>query len=420
MDMPVGAAVDVGTTNIVAQMVSMADGEILETSSIQNPQTRIGPDVITRARYCSHSRSNLESVRRTTVAAIQSVILGMFESLCLDARSLRRIVFVGNTVMHHILLGLPLDSLLMPPYHADHTEEVITTTMAIGMKLLPDTSVYIPPLVESFIGNDAIANLLFVNRTNQKHPVLFLDIGTNTEIAVITDDKILITSAASGPAFEGMSLQCGMSARSGAIDSVIIADAFARPQIHTIGDTAPCGICGTGVVSLLAGLLQSGLMNESGSLNRDSPSPRLHKDDGLLRYMLVTESETTTHQSIFLSQVDIRMVQQSKAAIAAAIMMLLKTAEVLPSEIVHTVIAGVFGSRLDLANATTIGLLPKLTGSSFSLIENGAIEGARILLINDDAQQEVSHLVERIEYIDLMDNPDYESMMAELQFFRPI
>ncbi len=416
----IGAAVDVGTTNIMARLIDLDTGEIISTTRAYNPQNTIGLDVITRARYYTKTSDNARKLRKLVLEKIDSLLSQLLIDTELSMKSLERIVFVGNTVMHHILFDLPINSLLHPPYSTSHRDEIDTTSMKLGLRMVPDVPVYSPPLIKSFIGSDAVSNIIHVINSFADYPLLLLDVGTNTELVLITRERIWATSAPSGPAFEGMSLQCGMPALEGAIDKVEITSPLEKPRVHVIGNTAPAGICGTGALSVLAELQRSCLMNEVGSFNRESQSKWLQRDGNVMHYLLVTENNSAIRRPIYISQVDIRMLQQSKAAIATSIMMLLQSARVSLKQIARVIFTGAFGTNLNFKDAIDIGLIPDLSQSKITQIKNGALEGACLILKDPKAMTMMNDNIERTQYVNLMDNPQFDELMSRLQMFRPI
>ncbi|MCF2138315.1 MAG: ASKHA domain-containing protein [Candidatus Thorarchaeota archaeon] len=410
-----GLSVDIGTSMITCHLVNLRLGEVLIEGRAENPQQRVGPDIITRARHAMGSRSHLESLAEEVRKTIRSLMFDLLVSSGISQSEVSLVVVCGNTVMQRLFLSQSVASLLSPPYTINETSSRMENARDLGLGLSCD--VFVPPIVRSFIGSDAIAVLLSAGVLEDHRPAITIDVGTNTEISVVTRDGIWMASAPSGPAFEGMSIACGMPAKDGAISSIKIGDAPCDRTWSVIGQSAPRGICGTGSISLLAELRRNELINEMGSFRRDLQIPCLEVVPPPIRYVVADARFTAMRRPIFLSQIDIRMLQQSKAAIRATIDMLLRASDLSASDIQQVYLTGAFGENLDIVDAYDIGLFPIFEQAQIRQEVGGAIRGADLLLMDHSLRARVDLIARQINYLELMDNPEFDEIMARAQIF---
>ncbi|MHA1943965.1 MAG: ASKHA domain-containing protein, partial [Candidatus Thorarchaeota archaeon] len=373
-----GISVDIGTTNVTLHLIDIESFQILRELTIHNPQREFGEEIISRIDY-ARNRENALKFTSSIRQAISYAIRSMLDDTHHDARSVVSVVIVGNTAMHHFFFDLPTDSLLKPPYAAEHKDAILISASDVDLPFDTKTICYSPSIIESYVGTDAVAMMIASGFPESKNTLVSIDVGTNTEIAILTDGRMWVTSAASGPAFEGMSIQCGMPGDSGAIHSVKIRESDLRPLYEVIGGGRPSGICGTGVVSAIASMLDTGILLPRGSFNRSISSPRIVLDSPIVHYIIATAEESSTDSSIVLTQPDVRMLQQSKAAIRGAFELLLKHAKMTPEDIHQLNLTGVFGSGLSYDATVRIGLLPVLPSADIQQISGGAIQGADLL-----------------------------------------
>ncbi|MHA3963771.1 MAG: ASKHA domain-containing protein [Candidatus Thorarchaeota archaeon SMTZ1-45] len=406
-----GISVDIGTTNITIHLSSLDYDRLLNEVTVTNPQRDYGEDIISRidfARKLENASLLAEIVRERVNEGISQIL----QSANCDPKSIDSVVIVGNTVMHHLFFGLSTNSLLKPPYNAEHKNSILIKSSDVGLELHDNTLCYSPPIIESFVGNDAVAMMIASGFIDSDSSLVSIDVGTNTEIAVLNNGKIWIASAASGPAFEGMSIECGMPGEIGAICKVKIDPITFQPHYDVIGGGKPSGICGTGVVSAIATMLDTGILFARGSFNRSRNTPWLVTSGTIIHYILAKASETTTNSSIFLTQPDIRMIQQSKASIRAALSLVLENANLSPNEISTLYLTGVFGTGLVLEDAIRIGLLPEMNNAEIKQVCGGASIGAD-LLHKYEIRESAERLVSEVNHIELTNNPDFKRNFTE-------
>jgi len=412
-----GVTVDVGTSQLTIHLLDLENQNLLAQCVLRNPQSPFGLDVVSRAKHAVASENNAsklsELVRGGVIRGIQSA--GQDAGVALG--DIQSMVVIGNTVMHHLFYGLPVDDLLTPPYETKASNALDMHIEDLGIFLGDEAMCYSPPLIGSFVGCDAIAVLLASGLMSSTETTVVADVGTNTEIMLGHKGNLLITSAASGPAFEGMSLDCGMPADKGAISAVQIDTASHRPNVDTIDRGRPMGICGTGAVSALGALLDSGLLNSEGSLARHIESTWLSGRGDVVHYILVQATDSGTGRPIYISQIDIRMMQQSKAAIFTAIELLVDEVSIAAGDIERFLLTGAFGSDLNISDAIRIGLFPQFQNARIDQILGGASSGADMILLNPELRDVASDIVRNTDYVDLMDNSEFESRFSKAQLF---
>ncbi len=407
-----GIAVDIGTTNITILLVDLRDNSIQKQLLLKNPQGGFGADIISRLGFSTKDPNNQKILVDLIRNAVREGIESVLHESYIKPSWVSDVTIVGNTVMHHLFFDLPLDSLLGPPFKATNKEELAIPSHEVGFDFLTNAKCYSPPVIESFIGPDAIAVLIASDFLDSNETRMTIDVGTNTEISIITPRGIWIASAASGPAFEGMATECGLGGENGAIGSVRIEPKSYEPTITVIGNTRPRGICGTGAVSVMASLLDSGLLLPRGSLNWDIKTEWLSLESNVAKYILAFGKTTATRKDIFIAQTDLRMLQQSKAAIRGAIELLMKKSGYAPKDFTEILLTGVFGSDLNIEDAYRIGMFPYFKRASIDQVQKGAAKGAALLL-NEKYREKVEILVGKLNYIELTEENEFRKLFVE-------
>ena len=406
-----GAAVDVGTSKIIAYLFDLESGRQIDQEALENPQMRFGEDVVTRLTQAIHE-GRLDDLRRAARGGINTLLAALCTRQGLAPRHLYDMTVVGNTAMHHLALGLSAVGLGAAPF-APATAAPLTLRAAdLGFAMNPDGGVHLPPPIAGFVGSDCLAVIAATRLAQSPTPRLAIDIGTNTEIALVHDGRVIVTSCASGPAFEGYQISCGMKAAEGAIERVALERDGEPRELRTIGGREPLGICGSGVVDLLAGLVAAGVVDSSGRLQ---PHARVRSSDSGpgLEYLLATGPQG----DIVFTQHDVRSLQLAKAAIASGCKLLLAHAGLEPAGIDQVLVAGAFGNELDVDNALAIGLLPDVPRERIAFVGNAAGVGAQMALIDIEERRAMAELAGRIEFLDLAtDRQFHEVFTGELGF----
>ncbi len=409
----IGLAVDIGTTKLAAYLVDLQKGDTIAKGGRMNPQIAFGEDVISRIAYANRE----EEGRKILQARLIEVLNDLVDELC-QGSGLRReqiveAVVVGNTVMHHLFSGLPVRQLGEAPYVPVTAEKLEFPAASIGLALSPGAWVYMPPNIAGYVGADHVAMLIGTRLWMKNQKVLAVDIGTNTEVTLAANGRLLSCSCASGPAFEGAHIRDGMRAAAGAIERV----QFIEGEIHlqTIGGSPPVGICGSGILDVVAEMLGEGLLDKRGVLQPDDP--RIRFREGMSEFVLSPAKENGHHQDITVTRNDVNEIQLAKGAIRAGIDILMMETGLTPEELEAVIVAGAFGTYIDIDSAVSVGMFPKIPKQRFQQVGNAAGAGARDLLLSVEMREVASQIMNRIEYIELTTHPDFHQFFMERLYF---
>jgi uncharacterized 2Fe-2S/4Fe-4S cluster protein (DUF4445 family) len=400
----IGLAVDVGTTKIAAYLADMQSGEIAASSGLMNPQISYGEDVVSRIYMAGQSKGNAEKLQALLVDALNSSVAAMCAEIGSDPLHIADAVIVGNTAIHHLFLRLPVQQLGLVPYIPAVCSAVDIRARDIGLKMAPGGYVHMLPNIAGYVGSDHVAMLLATEIDNREGVTLALDIGTNTEICLNCRGKMKSVSCASGPAFEGAHIHFGMRAAKGAIERVRLSGM--QLEIQTIGGGAPVGICGSGLLDGIAQMLQNRVIDHSG---RMLDHPLVRKRNDRREFVLV---ERPGEEDITISQKDVRELQAAKAAIRLGIQALIEDAGIVDADIDRVIIAGAFGSYIDVQSAIAIGMLPPLPAERFQQVGNAAGTGARLALISRHKRRAALAIAARDGYIELATIPEFNNKFA--------
>jgi len=384
-----GIAVDLGTTTIVSQLIDLSNGQVVDVQTSRNPQTRFGSDIMSRIMH-----GMTEEGMQEQKSLIREEIYNMVKTLIGDRKiELKKIVLVGNTVMHHLFCGFDVSPLGIYPFETENDKSVELNAKELGWDLDENVKFIFVKPIASFIGSDILAGI-FASGIHEKSEISALvDLGTNGEIVVGNSDKILCASTAAGPAFEGANIQMGMSAMSGAISSVNLYDN--KVDFHVIGNQEALGICGSGIIDATMVFLKNESIDYGGAI--------------------VNEDEKLAIGSrVYMTQKDIREFQLAKAAIAAGIQILVNKLDKNLSDITCVYIAGGFGNFLNLENVTKLGML-EVEEYKIKKLGNSALIGAKMFLFYDDYLFE--DILKKIEHISLDADPSFQDIFVDKMFF---
>jgi len=409
-----GLAVDVGTTKVAAYLVDLSDGHTLAAEGIMNPQISYGEDVVTRISRVQSSASEGAQMRRLIVEALEKLATQLCQQVDAAMEEIVEAVIVGNTAMHHLLLGLPVDQLARAPFVPAVREALDVKARDVGLHIAPGAYVHLLPNIAAFVGADHVAMLLATEVSHADGLVVALDIGTNTEVCLVSGGKMTSVSCASGPAFEGGHIKHGMRAANGAIERLQLADDTVHYQ--TINGAPPVGICGSGILDTLAQLHLNGVIDERGRMTDDHP--RIRSCEGLREFVIVGEEEREGHQAITITQKDVRELQLATGAIHTGIQVLLEASGCSTDEIAQVVIAGAFGTYIDVSSAKAIGMLPSLPLNRFRQVGNAAGTGARLALISSSKRSEAQAIARSTGYIELAAVPSFMQTFTEALHIR--
>jgi uncharacterized 2Fe-2S/4Fe-4S cluster protein (DUF4445 family) len=401
-----GLAADLGTTTVVIRLVDLETGEMTADASFENPQRFGGSDIMARIQYDTLHPGML--LRRTLSGYLSHAI----EELPVDPRTIYEMVVVGNSTMRDLFFRQNVYSIGQSPYQSiteldmaagkRTTTSLVETGLRCQLPIHPRARVYGAPIISGHVGADAAACMLAVDLAHEKRVTAIMDIGTNTELIVGNRDRIVAASCPAGPAFEGGAIACGMPALDGAIEDVRIGD-DGRFHFRVIGDTAPQGICGSGLVALLSELLRTGRMNERGRFEEDGPRITLDGENG-----------------VYFLESDVNELAQAKGANVAGLHVVFSRFGIDFDHVNRFYLAGGFGRHLDIDAATSIGLIPSLPAGRMVQIGNAAIEGATMALLSRAKRRELESLVRRVEHCRLETHPQFFDFFVDGCQFRPI
>jgi uncharacterized 2Fe-2S/4Fe-4S cluster protein (DUF4445 family) len=396
-----GVAVDIGTTKLAVFIVDLLDGNLVIADGIMNPQIKFGEDVISRLHYAAQGEDHLREIQHTIVSGINELIDKEVADTGIKKEDLYEMVIVGNTAMHHLFAGIESKSLGLCPYPAGLGEPQDVRARDVGVEINPSGNVHLLPNVAGFVGADAIADVLASRLYEKEKLTLLMDVGTNTEVMLGNRDQIWSCSTASGPAFEGAHIRCGMRAASGAVEKVRIDPDF-EVTYKTIDDDKARGICGSGIIDSVAEMLKSGVIDTSGRMILKNHKRVRGRSPGKEEFVLVFKEETSTSkEDIVITQDDVREIQKAKAAMYGGYMTLMRKSGLRKEDLSEIVIAGAFGNYIDPESARILGMIPEIPLNRISFLGNTAGSGARMCLKSLDIRTEAWRIAEKMEYIEL-------------------
>jgi uncharacterized 2Fe-2S/4Fe-4S cluster protein (DUF4445 family) len=403
-----GIAVDVGTTKIAGYLLDLENGHTLAVQGIVNPQTAYGEDIITRIARIRESPSEAGHLQEVVVKALNQMATDLCISVKAQPEEILEAVAVGNTAMHHLLLRLPVQQLALSPFVPAVSGALDIKAREIGLRIAPGAYAHLLPNIAGFVGADHVAMLLATEVWKADGVALALDIGTNTEVALVSSGEITSVSCASGPAFEGAHIKDGIRAAPGAIERLRLVED--RVEYQTVGGAAPVGLCGSGIIDAMAQLYLAVVLDASG---RMSDHPRVRCIAGQPEFVLISEEERGGHPAITITQQDVRQLQLAKGAIGAGIEVLLQAKGHSEQDIQQVVIAGAFGSYIDVNSAVTVGMLPHLPLDRYCQVGNAAGMGAKMALISGSKRLEAQRIARRVQYIELGTVPGFAQTFAK-------
>jgi uncharacterized 2Fe-2S/4Fe-4S cluster protein (DUF4445 family) len=408
-----GLAIDLGTSKISGYLVDLDSGQTMAAQGVSNPQISYGEDIISRISYATQSAAKAAQLQRLVVRALNKLASDLCAVTKAKVGEIVDAVLVGNTAMHHLLAGLPVKQLALSPFVPAVSQAIDIKASRLGLKFAPGTYLHLLPNIAAFVGADHTAVLLATLNGETKETAIAIDIGTNTEVSLIDKGKITTTSCASGPAFEGWHIKDGMRAASGAIERLRIVDN--KVEYQTIDDKPAIGICGSGILDTVAQLYLAGVLEEGGKM--DDKHRRVRRGDKQLEFVLVGDKEKKdVPRDIVITQQDVREIQLAKAAIRTGIQALLEANGYGEEKIQKVIIAGAFGTYIDVANAMAIGMLPALPPARFQQVGNAAGTGARLALISKAKRAAAQKIVSGINYVELASVPGFNKTFMQASY----
>lgn len=402
-----GIAVDVGTTSIAVQLVYLPTGAVLATRSDYNGQIPCGVDVISRINYAARP-GRLDELQGRVLETVNRLVCAAAFDKGINPGEICHAVVAGNTVMTHLLLGLPPEQIRLEPYTPTVLQPPTLTAVEIGLGIGAEAVVELAPCVGSYVGGDITAGLLCTELATDVHDIgLYIDIGTNGEIVVGNTDFLMSCACSAGPAFEGGGIECGVRASAGAIERVAVDRESGRPTCSTVDDQPPLGICGSGMIDLLANLLRTGWIDRKGEFDRSRPSEFIDLSGKRARYILVPAQQSATGGPITISETEVENVIRAKAAIFSASALMLARVGLDFESLDRVYIAGSFGRFLDLEQAISIGMIPDLPHERYRYLGNASLTGSYMALVSRAHRRRQLEIARRMTNIELSTEPEY-------------
>jgi uncharacterized 2Fe-2S/4Fe-4S cluster protein (DUF4445 family) len=399
-------AFDIGTTAVKGQLLDLNRGKIIAQGIDYNRQISYGEDVISRIAWAQKS-NGLERLQKAVVSTLNDMIKNLAANANIDIRDISHIVIAANTVMTQLLLGFNPKYLRLSPYVPTANFIPLANASSLGIEVADFVQLYAIPSVASYVGGDIVSGILGTGIYQRDTLTLYIDIGTNGETVIGNKDWMVTAACSAGPTFEGGGVKHGMIATSGAIEGFDINPRTYEPVITTIDNIKPKGICGSGLINTVAKLLETRVIDQNGKFNTNLLMKRLRKGDNGYEYILSYAAETQIYKDIVLTETDISNLIRSKAAMYAGYQTLIRSVGKKFSDIAQIIIAGTFGSNIDIENAITIGLLPDLARDKFIFIGNGSLLGARLSSFSCDLLHEGRNIASMMTNIELSENTDF-------------
>ena len=410
-----GAAVDVGTTSNVVYLVDLASGQVLGTAATYNGQISCGEDVISRIIY-ARRQGGRQHLQRLVIDTINGLLTELQQQNGVAPRQIVRVSVAGNTTMTHLFLGIDPEFIRLEPYIPAANHPLPVRAAELGLAVNPEAQVDCLPGVGAYVGGDITAGVLSSQMYRTDRLTLFIDVGTNGEIVLGNADWLISCACSAGPAFEGAGVQSGMRAIPGAIDEVWIDPHTFEPACHTIGDLPPAGICGSGMISLLAEMFLTGVIDKAGRLNRELSTPRIGVGEHGPEYVVAGRDPARGIEAdVVLTEVDIANLIRAKAAIYAGFSILTRSVGISLADVEEVLIGGAFGRYIDVEKAITIGLLPDMPWERFRYLGNTSVQGAYQALVSRDLRRAATEIARRMTYLELSaDNTFMEEFTSAL------
>jgi len=418
-----GLAFDLGTTTLVGTILHTGSGRDVAIASRMNPQSVHGDDVISRINFIKNSPQGLEELHSQVLGTVNEMIDELTGKAGVKREDIRKMTVAGNSTMQHIFLKVSPESLGSIPFSLVIEDGVEVKAGELGIGINPEGVVFVFPNIAGFVGGDTVSVVLATGLFQSEEIKLMVDIGTNGEIVLGNRKRLLAASTAAGPAFEGARISQGMRASPGAIEKVVINE---EVKINVIGAVAPSGICGTGLIDAIAGMLEAGIIDESGRMVPRSALEgkisasllcRVREEGTNRKFLLVEEEFAQNKRPIFITQKDVRELQLAKGAIAAGIRILEKDLGLKDEGISQVLLAGAFGNFIRRRQAKRIGLIPDLPSERIRFIGNAASSGAKLALLSGELKKEAETIARETEYIDLSSRPDLLEEFTEAMAF---
>jgi uncharacterized 2Fe-2S/4Fe-4S cluster protein (DUF4445 family) len=416
-----GLAFDLGTTKVAGYLIDLKTGTTIYQHAEMNKQVSCGEDVISRISYVINgNQSGLNRIKKLAVSTLNTIIKICCEKSDIKYQDIYEIVLVGNTCMQQLLLGLDPMYLSKAPYTPTLSRSLDLPSKSVGLYSNENANLHIAPIIGGFIGGDCIAAILASGMLLSSDISMLIDIGTNTEIVLGNQDGAKAVSCASGPAFEGMHIKCGIRATSGAISKVKVdANNPDNIKVDTVNNEKPIGICGSAIVDLPAELLKARLISKFGAFNkhREKDLKRVREGRNGMEYVVSWKEENDLNKNIIFTQTDIREIQKAKAAIHTGASLLMDLMNCKIEDIENVYLAGAFGCYIDPENASIIGMYPEFPIKKFNFIGNAAGSGARLMLLSEEQRNISKKIKDIVKYYELATHPRFQEEFINSTLF---
>ena len=399
-------AMDIGTTTVYGQLIDLISGKVLAEHGEFNGQISYGEDVISRIVF-AEKPGGLEKINNAVLKTINTILNRIVKASGVDPENISTLTLAGNTTMTQLLLKVNPRSIRRAPYVPAATLYPPIKATDLGMDLGEHVTALVYPAVSSYVGGDIVAGVMGSGIYRSDRLTLYMDVGTNAEIVIGNQDWLACAACSAGPAFEGGGLKFGVRATRGAIEDFSIDPITLEPMIITIGNVRPKGICGSGLITMVATMFEMGIVNNLGKFDRELDTPRIREDNGVYEYVLAWKAETQIDRDVTLTEIDIENLIRAKGAIYSGCMTLLTEVGMSIQDIEHVILAGGFGSYVDLEKAMTIGLLPEIDPARVTFIGNGSLMGARMSSLTNRIRKDVVEVTKKMTNFELSDTASY-------------
>lgn len=420
-----GVAVDVGTTTVAAYLCDLTTGKVLQQDSMMNPQIRYGEDVLSRITYGMNDDNGLAILHQTIIEGINTLVTRLSKAAGINVEQVAEMVLVFNTAMHHIALNINPCYVGRSPFAPAVRKSLDIKARDLGIRIAAGGNIHCLPVEAGFVGPDNVAVLIAEEPHKQEKRRLLIDIGTNGEIDFGNKQRLLSTSCATGPALEGAQIKFGMRAAPGAIEKVRLDLVSLEPQYKVIGEAdwfqpsqtiKAKGICGSGIIDIIAEMFKSGIIDPTGKFNMQQTSPRIRRDaNNKPEYVLAWSEETSIGSDITVTQGDVREIQLAKAALYAGAKILMKKWGT--DQVDSVTLAGAFGSYINKESALVIGLFPDCNLDNVVAVGNAAGDGAKIALLDKDKRVEAQEVADFVQFVETAVEPDFQSQFVQAMYF---
>ena len=410
-----GIAVDLGTTRVVLRLINLETGEIINEFAFDNPQIEIGPDILERIHFADNE-ADLNKINRLIIDGFNENISRLCGKSGVNIQDVFLLAVSGNTSMTHLFLGLPPNHIIREPYIPVVNTLNMVLAKDLGIQINDTARIFIFPNVGSYFGGDLISGIIFSGLYHQKDISILVDVGTNAEVVLGNKDWLGACAGAAGPALEGGVSEIGMNAKPGVIDRIVIDPEDGTFDLHAIDELPPKGICGSGMIDMMAQLFLSGMVDIRGKFVPSKCGERLKESDGIRQIELVPPEESATGKELSISQVDIDSLVRSKAAMYTILETIARYVGITFDDLSTFYIAGTFGSFINPKSAITIGMIPDLPEGTYQSLGNSSLGGATMVLTSQAALDEVEQIRDRITYLELNVNQEFMNRFSAAKF----